>query len=359
MKRLVGLVLIVSVGLLFSCKDKKGKDEDKIDFNKAAMLENISGKIIMPALAQFDGEVSDLRSSFATFKNDPTLANLDEVKTHWKASYLTYQTVKIFDFGPIRNIGFKSATGTYPVNVAKLEANIANGGYNLAALSNLDAIGFNGLDYLLFNTNALSEFQNNTAYADYADAVVQKLYNETQTVVSGWNSYRATFNASTGTSSTSAFSEFVNEYNRDYELAKAAKIGIPIGKANLGLSMPEYVEARYSGISFELLAASIKALKATYSGNGFVNNAAGLGFSDYLVHLEKTNLDDIILQKYGVIQSNINGFSVTLEQAINNPSMENQLDDLYLHLQQQVVNIKTDMTSAFGVLITYQDNDGD
>jgi len=40
----------------------------------------------------------------------------------------------------------------------------------------------------------------------------------------------------------------------------------------------------------------------------------------------------------------------------NQPST---LDALYTKLQNLVVHFKTDMTSAFGVLITYQDNDGD
>lgn len=359
LKRSVGYVLLLSATLLFSCKDKVGDEDDKTPFNKGEMLENVSANIILPSLNQFDAEISDLQSSFATFKNDPTTANLHEVKTHWKASCLTWQTLKIFDFGPIRNIGFKSATGTYPVDPSKIQSNITSGSYNLASASNLDAVGLNALDYLLFNDEALSEFQTNPAYANYTEEVIQKLSSETQTVVNGWSTYRGTFNESTGTSSTSAFSEFVNEFNRDYELAKTAKIGIPIGKANLGLTNPEYVEARYSGISFELLIESIQALKATYNGVSFSNDTDGLGFSDYLVQLEKTNLDDIINDKFDLILVNAEGFSVTLEEAINDPSMVNQLDELYLHLQQQVVNIKTDMTAAFGVLITYQDNDGD
>lgn len=350
---------MLSVGLLFSCKDKKDKDGEENEFNKGGMLENVSANIILPTLTQFDDEISDLKSSFVDFKNAPTEANLDEVKMIWKSSYLTWQTLKIFDFGPIRDIGFKSATGTYPVDPSKIQNNINNGSYNLASVSNLDAIGLNALDYLLYNSDALVEFQNNPSYVIYTEEVIQKIYDETQTVVNGWSTYRSKFNESTGTSSTSAFSEFVNEFNRDYELAKTAKIGIPIGKANLGLSNPEYVEARYSGISFELLSESIKALKATYNGKGLIKGTNGLGFSHYLVSLEKANLDNIINDKFDVILSNAKGFNVTLEEAIKDSSKKNQLDELYLHLQQQVVNIKTDMTAAFGVLITYQDNDGD
>ncbi|PKR81478.1 hypothetical protein CW751_05350 [Brumimicrobium salinarum] len=359
LKKSIGLVLILSAGLLFSCKDKKDKDDDVADFNKAEMLENVSANIILPALNKFDVEVTAMKSSYATFKADQNVANLEEVKAHWKSAYMTWQTLKIFDFGPIRTIGFKSATGTYPIDTAKIHSNIDNGGYNLSAVVNLDAVGLNALDYLLYNDNAMNQLQNDADYANYAEEVIQKLYDETQSVVSGWSSYESTFNASTGTSSTSAFSEFVNEFNRDYELAKTAKVGIPIGKANLGLANPEYVEARYSGISFELLDESIKALKATYNGNSFDSNAEGIGFSNYLVHLEKSSLDNTINDKFGIIQNHIDGFSMTLEEAINDPSKTDQLDDLYLHLQQQVVNIKTDMTAAFGVLITYQDNDGD
>ena len=358
-KRAIGFVLIMSFGLLFSCKDKVGSDDERADFNKGAMLENVSTNIIIPSLVQFETQVSALKSSFDLFKSDPTNANLEEIKMNWESSYLTWQTLKIFDFGPIRNIGFKSATGTYPVDVSKIESNISSGSFNLAAATNFDAVGLNALDYLLYNSNALLELQSDVSYLDYTDEVIRKIYNETQTVVNAWSSYETIFNASIGTSSTSAFSEFVNEYNRDYELAKTAKIGIPIGKANLGLSNPEYVEARYSGISFELLIESIKALKATYNGNGLINGSNGLGFSDYLLNLERTDLDNTINDKFDNVLNDAEGFSMTLEEAINNPAMESQLDELYLNLQQQVVNIKTDMTAAFGVLITYQDNDGD
>jgi len=41
---------------------------------------------------------------------------------------------------------------------------------------------------------------------------------------------------------------------------------------------------------------------------------------------------------------------------LTNPSV---VDAAYVELQKQVVLFKTDMPSSLGVLITYQDNDGD
>ena len=36
-----------------------------------------------------------------------------------------------------------------------------------------------------------------------------------------------------------------------------------------------------------------------------------------------------------------------------------EVDAAYLEIQKNVIMLKTDMPSAMGVLITYQDNDGD
>jgi predicted lipoprotein len=52
--------------------------------------------------------------------------------------------------------------------------------------------------------------------------------------------------------------------------------------------------------------------------------------------------------------NNING--PLSEEIINNKS---QITQTYQELQQLVPYMKVDMTSALGVLITYQDNDGD
>jgi predicted lipoprotein len=174
---------------------------------------------------------------------------------------------------------------------------------------------------------------------------------EVTAVKTQWSSYRATFIASTGTETTSSFSELVNEFNRDYELAKNAKVGIPIGKQSLDIPLPEYFEARNSGFSFELLRASIVALRDVYTGG------SGIGFDDYLLHLERSTLNNTITANFGGILAKIDSFSGTMESNLNGNWSE--LNDLYTLLQGQVVYLKTDMTSAFGVLITYQDNDGD
>ena len=97
-------------------------------------------------------------------------------------------------------------------------------------------------------------------------------------------------------------------------------------------------------------------LKDLFNGNNSTG-AVGKGFDDYLISLEKQDLVNSINTTFSSIISDIDTMSGTFEEVLtNNPS---SLDALYTKIHNLTVSLKTDMTSAFGVLITYQDNDGD
>ena len=347
--RLTSVVLILSFTIT-SCK--KDKDPENVtDFDKASLLQNLSDNIILPSLNDFSAKIIDLESSYITFQANRNTTNLDDVRNKWKSAYISWQAVKAFDFGPIRDNGFKGATGTYPTDTVKIENNVTNGGYNLASAANVDAIGLPSLDYFLYRVDALNYFIGNDPYATYALDVIQKMKSETATILSAWNTYKSTFVSATGTESTSAFSLLVNEFCRDYELAKNSKLGVPIGKQSLGIQLPEYVEARNAGFSLELLRANVLSLSNVYSGG------SGVGFDDYLMNLERSTLASSIASRFSEILAKIDTFSGTLEQEMGSNTVG--LDDLYNLFQGLVVSLKTDMSSAFGVLITYQENDGD
>ena len=349
------MALVAVLSIAASCK-KKG-DDDVIPFDKESLLINFSDNLIAPSLWMLESTMDQLQSDFTTFEANPTQANLDVLRNSWKDAYLTWQTVKPFDFGPIRTYGFKAATGTYPSDTGKIESNIAAGSYTLASAGNIDAVGLHSLDFLLYREDALSFFVSNANYMTYTGDVIAKLKSETTTVKNAWAAYAPTFKASTGTETTSGFSQLVNEFNRDYELAKVAKLGIPIGKQSLGIQMPEYLEARKSGFSLDLLRQNVLALKQYYNGNAFAIGNEGIGFDDYLIHLERADLNQSINAKFDEVLAKIDSFSGSMEVEMN--SNAQGLDELYTLMQGLVISLKTDMTSAFGVLITYQDNDGD
>lgn len=350
-----GLVAVLfTTASMSGCKKPK---EETTPFDKASLLVNLADHLIIPAVNDFSTKIGQLESDYIQFQSDRTAVNLETVRNSWKEAYLSWQVLKPYDFGPIRDLGFKGASGVFPTDTAKIDANITSGSYNLASAANVDAIGLHALDYFLFRVNALSHFIGNDPYTTYGLEVIQKVKNEANTVATQWTSYRATFVASTGTESTSAFSKLVNEFNRDYELAKNAKVGIPLGKQSLNIQLPEYIEAKRSGFSLEILHKSIETIKNLYNGVSFDGTTNGQGFDNYLSHLERSTLNSSINTNFDAILTKIDSFNGTFEQEMQSNTAGT--DELYSLLQGQVVSLKTDMTSAFGVLITYQDNDGD
>jgi predicted lipoprotein len=352
-QRISILLILAVMSMASNCN---GPDE-VAPFDKGSLLVNFSDNLISPSLSMLQLTMEQMEADFVEFQLNSTEANLNTLRNSWKDAYMTWQTLKPFDFGPIKDYGFKAATGTYPSDTVKIEANILAGSYTLASAGNIDAVGLHSLDFLLHRVDALSHFTGNANYMTYAGDVIAKLKSETTTVANAWSIYAPTFKESTGTETTSGFSQLVNEFNRDYELVKVAKLGIPIGNQSLGIQMPEYLEARNSGISLELLRQNVFALQQYYKGNSTSVGQSGVGFDDYLIHLERSMLDGTISDNFTAILAKVDSFSGTMEEEMN--SNAQGLDELYNLMQGQVVSLKTDMTSAFGVLITYQDNDGD
>jgi uncharacterized protein len=351
----IGISLIGLSLLIWQCKPKPTPPEEV--FDKGSLLTNVGTNFILPNYIELKNDLIDLETTYNTFVNDQTQNNLDLVIVSWKSASLKWNLVSTFEFGPAMSLGLRSALGTFPTDTAKVISNITNGGYVLGGSTNIDAIGLSALDFLLARVNALNYFSGNSAYSNYGLEVIQKMKSEVESVVNTWNSsYLTTFKNSTGTESTSGFSLLVNEFCKNYELSKNAKLGIPIGKQSLGIPRPEYIEARYTAYSFEVLKRNVEGLQILFNGNT-ISNAPGVGFDDYLVDLNKSDLSASINTQFSAILADINNINNSMEEEITlNPQ---SLDALYTKMQNLVVSLKTDMASAFGVLITYQDNDGD
>lgn len=356
--RIYSFFIILSLLLLgFSCKKKKTNEEETVNFKKGEMLVHTANQIILPGLLNLKNAISELNSSWDQFKVNQDNASLIVAQGKWQNAVLSFHKVKVFEFGPTASVGLRAALGTFPTDTAKITSNAGNSSVNLALSTNLDAIGFPALEYILFRNNARNQLITSSEMQNYVDNILAKMTSEVNSVYSSWNSgYAATFGTSTGTESTSGFSLLINEFSKEYELAKNAKLGIPIGKQSLGIAQINYVESPFAKISLLILKENILALRDLFQGKGN-NGVDNLGFDDYLNALEKSTIVSNINNGFSGVISDLNSLNDDLIFEIqNNPS---QLDALYTKMQNLVVHIKTDMTSAFGVLITYQDNDGD
>lgn len=348
---LVGLILASS----FSCKKKV--EEVPNSFNKTELLSNMADNIIVPTYNSMKSTIVEMQASWAVFTITPTAPNLADFKGKWLGSNLIFQKAKMFHFGPGLNHGLRAACGTFPTDTAKVINLSGQTNPDVYILANIDAIGYPAIEFLVYRSNALNLLANSLNQRQFITVLLDKMKNDLENVIHDWtNSYGTHFKQSTGTSSTSGFSLLINAFNLEYELAKNAKLGIPIGKQSLGIAQPQYAEAPYSEKSLLLLKENLKFIQDVFQGMTASGNNSK-GFDDYLVSLDRQSLRDEILNEINAVLSDFDNLSDNLVVEIQNqPAV---LDALYTKMQNLVVHFKTDMTSAFGVLITYQDSDGD
>ncbi len=350
------VVLLVASSLLIgSCKNKD--TDNKEEFDKGPVLQNLADQIILPGYDELQLKMNAFQQNWNAFLFDPVAGNFDAVKTSWTQASIAFQAVKMFEFGPAATVGLSAALGTFPADTTQIKSNINTGNYTLTTADNIDAIGFDALDYLFYRSNALVEIQINPSTQNYVTAVISKMKTEVDAVNNGWKTgYRETFIAGTGTSSTSPFSLLFNAFSKDFESTKTTKIGVPIGIQTLGIQQPHFLEARRSGIGSQLLLSNYTAAKNVFLGIGS-NGANGQGFDNYLMALERSDLSATIETRFNYLINQPTTWSARIEDMMSsNPT---ELNNYYNYIQGTVVYIKTDMASAFGVLITYQDNDGD
>jgi hypothetical protein len=105
----------------------------------------------------------------------------------------------------------------------------------------------------------------------------------------------------------------------------------------------------------------MQAISKYVNGYSYEENTNGEGLDDYLIYLSAQyngeNLSAFIENQINTIISNLNGLNDPLSNEVLVNSQE--VADVYQSMQMLVPSIKVEMTSALGVLITYQDSDGD
>ena len=347
------------------------------DYDKLSLLTNLADNYIIPSLDAYKSKIITLNNHVDSFIVNPNISNLTLLRTNWEEALLNWQDIGFLDFGPSEYILLRKQTNTFPIDTTELNNSITLADWNLEYASSYDSKGLQALDYLLFkpgysDSELITYFQNNTNAKNYLKAVAEDLNQNINYVTNQWVSYREDFindfevtqsNFSTN-SQGSSISNIINALCLHYEFyVRRGKVGLPLGVFNgfSQLELPELVECYYSGKSTQNLVRSINSLRKYVTGSSYLNNDNGLGLDDYMdfVNAEQSTqqLSTVIDNQFLTILDEVNNINGPLsEEIINNKS---QITQTYQELQQLVPYIKVDMTSALGVLITYQDNDGD
>ena len=337
------------------------------EFDRAALLSQWADQSVVPAYEAWSGSATQLAAVTLELVGMPSAERVEEVRDAYRAACLAWQRVALFDFGPAADRALLSTTNTFPVDTAGVLEDISVEEWAPGTPSSLSRMGLPALDFLLFSQtpNALvNELEENPLLGQHLLRLTGHMGTEAAEMVGEWTGgYRDAFVAATGTEMGSSLGAVLNAFNRTYEgNLRKQKLGLPAGISTFSQTpLPGHVEAPFAGdMSVDLMQEAFSAYRDLYNGVP-VQGDGNLGLDDYLRSLGDTEFGQ-------QLDADIQAQLVSTEAALNrleNPLAEYVVDqqqdafEVYAELQALVVLWKVDMMSALGILVTYQDNDGD
>jgi predicted lipoprotein len=368
MKKIVSIVLVLSV-LFGACKkDDNNNTEDK--FDRGLMLKNYAENLIIPAYKDLQTSVNLMLNAFDTFSSNATLQNLENAQNAWVAAYSEWMYANAFNIGPAAEQGLNKSLAeeisTFPVSTTKINTSLTSGQYNFNDF-NRDARGFLAIEYLLFEAQNVSKdsvlilFQSQANRKSFLVGCAQNIQSRINNVVSEWEGgYKSSFLSKTGTDVGSSTSQLYNEFVKAFETNKNFKIELPLGKRpGQAQAEPQLVEAYYSGKSLDFLKIHLKSIENIYFGKS-KNGTDGIGFKNYLETVTGgPALIESTLAQWEKVLSSLNAIPTTssLSELIkNNPK---PVEDFGVELQKHTRFFKSDMSSMLGIAITFSSGDGD
>jgi len=354
-------MLMVFISMLFASCQSETAENDTVNFDRKAMLENWADELIMPAYQDFEFRIDTLHKSIDALAQSDSKTQLEQTQQLFEEAYLSFQYAKIYEVGPAANLAFRSTVNTFPADTQKVLANIQTGSYNFGGASMIDAQGFPAMEYLLFAKEI--QVLNDSSTQSFLQQAADHIHHQVRQILEAWqNGYRSDFVAATGTDIGSSLGQVVNAINKDYEVVKNAKIGFPAGKRSMGQPYPYTAEAPYSNLSLDLAIANVEAVHQLYLGTGFNSGLDGPSLQEYLVEMQTDNgsrepLDEDIHQTLLQVIRDLEEINGPLTSAVFDD--KDAVTDAYNSLVDGVILLKSEMPSVLGVLITYQDNDGD
>lgn len=364
------LSVVLAGGVVSSCKTDPegptGEASDPANLDRKALLTYWADSLVKPGYQRFGEKLAVVKTRTTAFTAAPTVAELQALRAAWRAAYLDWQRVELFEFGPAADVALVNQLNIYPADAASIRQNIASGTYNFELSPAMDEQGFPALDFLLNGIAAddAAIVQTYTASANqrrYLTDVVSRMDQLFGGVQAQWNgAYRNTFVNSTGTSAGSSLSLLFNAYARYYEYyLRTGKIGTPAGVMS-GIAAPEKVEAYYhrGPLPLQLALTAHAAAQQAFAGR-----AGQPSLSTYLNALDardsRTNqpLAQVINAQFATSAQQLATLGPDLYTTMQTRNADAR--QVYIEMQRGVRLVKVDMASALSVSVTYVDNDGD
>ncbi len=320
--------------LVSSCtnKDEDLKVETSTSFDKKEILENVGPNIITPAYNKFVKVAETLNAS---------IGNQDEVdaQKNWKACQDVWQKTQLFEVGNIKSQFLHYPVYRYPIDTHRIEKLYLDTA--LIDMNNESSLvrGLATLEYLLFYAGK----PKSTERWEFIQLVSNDLVNQAKNLTAVWESDKE-FYTKLGDNTSGSNNELASSMVSLLEEISSRKLSKPIFQ-----DIP--TESPYSEYSLSLIKSNLVSLQTLYLGN------EGIGFDDHLIHLQQQALDTKIKSQFINCLQLTNAFNGSLTENIKNN--QQQVTEFHEAIKSLLVLIKVDMSSQLGIIVTFNDTDGD
>ncbi len=340
-----------------------------VPFDRNEMINNITYQVILPSHAALESAAEKLVDAAQAFVTTPNADNLNTLQAAWLEVNLAHMATTPFDFGPIYETRLHNRIDSRPSDTEFIDETLVGEvviDTQFVSSSGSNKIGLAAMEYLIFDAEngdeavlaAFSTGEDAENRRAYVLALAENIYETTVDLKNIWDAdssnYAQWFAESSG-EMQSSMNMLVNQMLADLEYLINLRVGFPLGKLSADIARPEGVEAPYSQMSLPRIIATVEILHTIYSGG------EGSGLDDYLDFLEATYeeqpLSQVIHTQFETTLAALNAIEEPLETAVvNNPE---QVNAAYDELRKLLVLLKVDMVNHLGIIITFNDNDGD
>ena len=339
------LFIIALFFLMASCKQEVNLNEARQN-----MLSSISQKLIIPSFEQLESDAEALQKTLEELKQNNNAETLQKAQDSWKALATTWQSAKIYNFGAYKETYISSWVQGNMVNKKALERKISlatdaidekyvdNSGANVK--------GLYAAEYLLFDEAMIQKLKNSPKHLDYLLGLSQNLVSLSKKSAKIWQENQQNFVTSTAMDVDGSTGQLINSlifliqktYQND--LAKAVRED--------GTVKLEEFYANYSEYSKELMLAELTTIEANFE-NGLYQ------------YIELLNVDKSLNNRIQTRLKELKATLKSLDQSLEKTASTNakDLEPLKTQLRDTFTLFKVDLANQLGIVLTFNDNDGD
>ena len=154
MKKIL-IISFISAYLFQACDPIPGKS-CAIDFDQEAMLVNYADQLIIPVLTDFKEACDSLDGAMDQFALAPDVQSLITLRNQLQQTWLKWQFVAHFHFGPVEDEELRPFLNNFPVFSQRVEQTLDSSSYNLSDPYYAYSRGFPAIEYLVYGTDTNS-----------------------------------------------------------------------------------------------------------------------------------------------------------------------------------------------------------